>query len=524
VAYLYFLKVIIPFLVFVKPHQRAKLFGYKFQHGPCMNDLSFYRCRPALSALSALVIGVAFHPASGNAWECADPKFGSVSKIGGGIDTSLTAHPSGVVLEFHKTENRANHTIWYHVGKRNENSVTWGPSQVSGLGQWPTVTMSKEGYVILVYGNQPYKDGSDLKYRVGKIDPNGDHNQSITWLTESMYYDRGYHGSIAINDSGVIVGVHETGHASDGLYYRVGHLRNPAAGDYGIHWDSGEWGVQYDTGINPHIAINNDNDVVSVHQVPGERLLHYRRGKLEGGRISFGESKRYHDNGSEPAVAFLGNGLIAEVHVSGGTDLYSRIGKFGSSASEITWRDGVRIPTDNSAAYPAVAAAGTYAVQTYQQSRAWFYAEERYYSVAEIYALTDVECYTSNGTLIKGFSDRVYVVLNGHRYWIPDEVSFNAMGYNWADFRTLSDDLLDAIPEKSLFPSVPPLYEPFKHPNGTLVMGTTRNVYVVLNNYRYWIPDEPTFEAMGYQYDKIISLGSEAYELLEGGQFPSVVR
>jgi len=491
-----------------------------------MNSLFFYRCRPALSALSAFVIALGFNPASGNAWECVDPKFGSVSKLGGGIQSSVAAHASGLVLEFHKTEDRVMKNIWYHVGKRNGSSVTWGPSQDPGVnGYWPTVTISKEGYVIMAYSHISSKKGSDLYYKVGKIDFDGDQNQAIQWLTGSIHWDNGFHSSIAINDHGVIVGVHETAHASTGIYYRVGHLRNPAGGEYTIEWDSGPWGVQYDDGINPHIAINNHNDVVSVHQVPGENFLHYRQGKItEGGQIYFGGSKRYDDSGSQPAVALLGNGLILEVHVSG-TDLYSRIGKLASSIwSEIDWRDAVMILTDNTAKYPAVAAAGTYAVQTYQQDRTVFTAEERYYSVAEIYAPADFECYTSDGTLVRGSSGKVYVVLNGHRYWIPDEVTFEAMGYKWVDVLALSDEFVNAIPEGPRFPSVEPRYEPLKYPNGTLVQGTTRNVYVVLNNYRHWIPDPPTFEAMGYQYAEILPLGSVAYELPEGGQFPSVVR
>jgi hypothetical protein len=81
-----------------------------------------------------------------------DPIFGSVSEIGGGIQSSVAAHPSGLVLEFHKTEDRVMKNIWYHVGKRNGSSVTWGQSQFSGNdGYWPTVTLSKEGYVIFAH-------------------------------------------------------------------------------------------------------------------------------------------------------------------------------------------------------------------------------------------------------------------------------------------------------------------------------------------------------------------------------------
>jgi hypothetical protein len=148
-----------------------------------------------------------------------DVQFGLSREYDSGVQTSVTLHASGLVLEFHRTEDVANSGIWYRVGKLLGMSVTWGGSQHSrAMGSWPTVAISKEGYVILVFSDQSSKNGSDLFYRVGKLDPYGDHNQSITWLTEPMYWDRGFHSSIAINDHGVIVEVHETGHASDGNY------------------------------------------------------------------------------------------------------------------------------------------------------------------------------------------------------------------------------------------------------------------------------------------------------------------
>jgi hypothetical protein len=242
------------------------------------------------------------------------------------------------------------------------------------------------------------------------------------------------------------VGVHETGHNSTGLYYRVGHLRNSAVGDYTIYWDSGTHGIQYDNGINPHIAINNFNDVVEVHQVPNEYLLHYRRGKIDAGQIVFGPSKRYDNDGREPAVALLDDGLIIEVHVSG-TYLHSRIGTLNpSKLDEIIWQQGVRIYTDKAPEYPAVAAAGTYAVQSHDQPDPWVFMEQIHYSVADLGY--------SNGTVLKGSGDKVYVVLNNYRFWIPNHVTFDAMGYDWGKIQLLSDDRLHAIPEGNPFPSV----------------------------------------------------------------------
>ena len=232
--------------------------------------------------------------------------------------------------------------IWYHTGTLDETGVTWGASRRAGIsGHKPAVALSKEGYVILVFSDQDHKNGSNLIYQVGRIDPYGGRRQSIAWLTDAIGWDRGFHNAIAINDNGIIVGVHETGHASTGLYYRVGRFADPAAGAYTIHWDSGVYGIKYDDGINPHIAINNQNQVVAVHQVSSsDFLLHYRRGTVIGGVIHFGESRRYDNYAIAPAVALLDSGLVLEVHCLGG--FVSRTGRLSPIDPEvIDWAEPV---------------------------------------------------------------------------------------------------------------------------------------------------------------------------------------
>jgi hypothetical protein len=158
------------------------------------------------------------------------------------------------------------------------------------------------------------------------------------------------------------------------MYYRVGHLRNPAGGDYTIQWDSPSWGVYYDDGINPHIAINNFNQVVAVHQVPGEHLLHYWRGTITGGTIHFAQSRRYDENAERPAVALLDSGLVLEVHSLGG--LASSRGWLSLSNSwEIEWSPAKKEDPNDCIEYPALAANGTYAIQTHLRNDGTIYKD-----------------------------------------------------------------------------------------------------------------------------------------------------
>jgi hypothetical protein len=131
----------------------------------------------------------------------------------------------------------------------------------------------------------------------------------------------------------------------------------------------------------------------------------------------------------------------------------------------------------------------------------------------------------ANGTLVKGSSANVFVVLNNHRHWIPDEATFVAMGYNWGNIHWNSDYELNLLPERSPFPSVAPQSGPLRYANGTLVRGSGTKVYVVLNNYRFWIPDEATFVAMEYKWGNIRSLPDYIVNgIPEGGPLPSVAQ
>jgi hypothetical protein len=370
-------------LLCVIARKLRRAYGYGSNSTYSMNHFRLPAPQSALCLLSAVLLSVCFYfpglayangkisggiattPTEGVAVEAGDCdlEFKPSDRYDEGVQSSIALHFSGLALEFHRSQH--NTGIWYRVGKQSpqdKNHIVWGKSQSAGAhGSWPAVAISKEGYVIEVHSNSTDKYSSEQYYRVGKIDPNGDENQSISWKTDLIHWDRGFHTSIAMNDNGVIVGVHESS-SSSGLYYRVGHLRNPTGGDYTIVWSSGSTGVKYDDGVYPHIAINNHNQVVEVHQVTNESLLHYRRGTVSEGKITFAASQRYNNAAVHPAVALLDSGLVLEVHAR--SSLYSRTGKLDpSSPALIAWSPPVKY--SDGTQYPALAANGRYALQTH---------------------------------------------------------------------------------------------------------------------------------------------------------------
>jgi len=457
--------------------------------------------------------------------------------IGTGEQSSLAVHSSGLVVSVFKGRNPDGSLgpIQYRIGKMHGSNVTWGNTQFTAAqGYWPAVTISKEGYLIIVYSTEstnstlrngyPNKD-VDLLYQVGWIDPNGDADQVISMKTGLLSWDAGHNVGIAMNANGVIVGVHTAGRGGDGIYYRVGHLRNPAGNDYAVEWDSGEWGIKYDMGANPRIAINNHNQVVSVHQVPGENLLHYRRGVVSGGTIQFSESRRYDDYALDPSVALLDNGLVLEVHGNGHEEWYgqrklmTRSGMLSpSNPAEIQWADSYDNPIAEWDS-PAIASNGRYAIETHTYLR----EDENGHEYRTVdYSVANLSEY-ANGTLVSGPSGKAYVVLNNHRHWIPDATTFEAIGYKWKAIPPLSDYAVNALPEGASFPVVAPPSGPLNYPNGTLVKGSSDKVYVVLNDYRYWIPGPATFNAMAYNWENILWLADNVVNALpEGSPLPSV--
>ena len=59
---------------------------------------------------------------------------------------------------------------------------------------------------------------------------------------------------------------------------------------------------QYDSGVAPSVAINDKGQVLEVHQSQGYNTLYYHQGTLDRTTLSMGESVYYGD-GSNPSAA-----------------------------------------------------------------------------------------------------------------------------------------------------------------------------------------------------------------------------
>jgi hypothetical protein len=206
-----------------------------------MKSIKFRKSYLLLICAVALLSGRAIAQSPLN-WEKAQ-------KFDTGVHSSIAILPSGLVVSFHETDNLT-HEISYRIGKvgltwDDKYYISWSSSHSIDIGgSWPTVAVTKEGYVVLAYSNSSARSATTLKYWAGELDPGGDKSQTITWRIKEKNYDSGFHPSLAFNSTGILAEAHESATGS-GIFYRIAHSKNPAAKDFNLVWDSGDGGVQY---------------------------------------------------------------------------------------------------------------------------------------------------------------------------------------------------------------------------------------------------------------------------------------
>jgi hypothetical protein len=303
-----------------------------------------------------------------------------------GYESSVAIHPSGLMVEVHSSgQSIVTYTgLYYRIGKLDPvKGVTWGPSRrwvsPGTFGSWPAVAITKEGYAILTFSNAFTKSNATLRYSVGTLDLAGTTDQQIDFKLQNAKYDNGFHNSVSVNYNGTIAEAHEAD-GGTGIYYRLGHLNAPGSGDFSIVWDTGSNGQKYDSGVNPHISINDNNDVVEVHQVTGEHLLHYIRGKASSNQIAFSSTHpRYSDNGNRPAVVLLNNGYVVEMHGAnynkrdGGWELFNRVGTLNTDkSSNIDWSSNTHLGYVETVG--GIGTDGTYLITTVAKNTHLFYS------------------------------------------------------------------------------------------------------------------------------------------------------
>ncbi len=182
------------------------------------------------------------------------------------------------------------------------------------------------------------------------------------------------------------------------------------------------------------------------------------------------------------------------------------------SITQITFKDGSLVKGSGTAVY-AIYAGGRRLVANETIFKAYGYKWENVQTISDL-ELKSIPEYSAlpaynskfpEGTLIKGTGPAVYIINGGSRRLIPDEPTFNVLNYKWEKIQTLSDRELNSISELPQIPSK--LISTLK--DGSLIKGSGPAIYVINFGRRRLIPNEATFNALGYKWEKIQNVSDQ---------------
>jgi len=105
---------------------------------------------------------------------------------------------------------------------------------------------------------------------------------------------------------------------------------------------------------------------------------------------------------------------------------------------------------------------------------------------------------SSDGSLVRGSDDKVYLIENSQKRWITSPQAFSENGYRWEDIKTVNDDEIFSYATGNGI-SASTIY-----PDGTLVQGEGPEVYLIENGQKRWITSPRAFSQYGYVWSSIV--------------------
>jgi hypothetical protein len=208
----------------------------------------------------------------------------------------------------------------------NVNPVFHGLGLQYDHGETPAVAITRLGRVVEVHRNEM---GYRLYHRVGDL-----HEATIIWK-QSIRYGTGMTPHVAVNNHNVVVEVHKNEATGRTLYYTVGRL----TGDQ-VDWGQPRRTFEYATGIRPSVALNDEGVVVEVHEAQYYDDLWYKLGRVQGNEVIWDGGTKI-GRGVSPGVAMNNAGVVVEVHASSRTAIAYRVGHI--VGTKIVWGANLRI-------------------------------------------------------------------------------------------------------------------------------------------------------------------------------------
>ena len=121
----------------------------------------------------------------------------------------------------------------------------------------------------------------------------------------------------------------------------------------------------------------------------------------------------------------------------------------------------------------------------------------------------------SNGSILKSTeSPKIYSIENNKKRWITDINSFVSNGYKWENVILVLESELEVFENGENIYSV----NLGLKQNGSLIKGSSCEVYLIENGNKKWITSEKVFVNSGYDWNKIISVSDLELGLYFNGE------
>lgn len=238
--------------------------------------------------------------------------FGEYQERDKRADTDKGCYPTialnnwSVVVEVN--HQMATNWMFYRVGRVVENKIQWGstsPNNVPkkifyGSGAYPRVSINDSNIIVEVHKGQ-YLDRCFC--RVGKVQA-----EMISWCS-SAYFNVGLRPTVAVNNSNIVVAVFQDNVFTKHLNYRVGRISEKME----IDWYKSKQKVKA-RGVVCSVDIN-DNDLVVLSYQTSLNHIHYKVGKLYKGLVEW-QNIVHKCIGFTPSITINDNNEVVLVHQS----------------------------------------------------------------------------------------------------------------------------------------------------------------------------------------------------------------
>jgi hypothetical protein len=256
-----------------------------------------------------------------------------------GCYPSIALNDSGTAVEVN--HKMATNLMFYRVGESKNEFIEWKSSNhpepprkyYYGSGAYPRVSLNNDNTVIEVHNGQYL---NRCYYRIGDVDTT---TKGISW-GPSMFFNTGLHPDVTLNNGNTVIVLFQNNIFMRHLYYRIGQRR---LGKNEVGWIS----KKHKAGIvAEHFSLDmNDSDVVVLSlQTPFNHHIHYMVGvvNINEGVVEWCRSI-HRSVGFTPSVSINNQNQVIMIHQSlMKRHLVSNVGvaKWSDEFKGIVWSSG----------------------------------------------------------------------------------------------------------------------------------------------------------------------------------------